>query len=286
MKNGSPKAIVVGKKYALDVWRIAGVSAENWDEICVPMAKFLVDRNIGLVITGADDIDEPDTVHLWECAQKARIPVAVFLDNLINLEERFRNRDASLVAPDRVFALDYNSMQSLAAAGIPGDRILRTENLHLARLARVAEENADAREKLRVSWGANNATQVILFASENGREMAALGRHAPYDEHAVLQCLLKDLAELRPVKQIDPTRGPVLLVIRPHPRDAAGKYDSYASVTKPTLKISNEGTGLEAILAADLVVGMESALLFEAKALGLPALSLVAQSTFNDKFYR
>ena len=284
VNNACLKPIIVAKKYALDVWRTVGVRAENWDEICVPMAEFLIDREVALVVTGADDIDEADTVLLWETAQKAGIPVVVFLDNLINLAERFRLRSGALIAPDLVFALDHNSVQSLAAAGIPENRILVTENLHHARLSRIADEGTARSQRLRVSWGADRVTQVILFASENTQEMAALGRPAPYDEHAVLQGLLKDIAEGQPVGVVDPTQGTVLVVIRPHPRDAIGKYDSYANLSNLRLKVCSVGSPQDAILAADLVAGMDSALLFEAKILGRPAVSLVPQSTFNEKF--
>jgi hypothetical protein len=277
----APKAVIIGKKYALDIWRTAGVQAENWDDVCQPMAQMLEDRNIALVITGTDDIDEPDTVRLWQTAQQAGIPVAVFLDNLINLEERFRIRGGNLIAPDLVFALDQHSAESLITAGIPKSRLRITENLHLERLARMANDNADARDKLRVTWGTDSITQVILFASENTAEMAALGRQAPYDENAILLSLIDELARGRSVGEVDPARGPVLVVIRPHPRDTAGKYVSYARIKQPRVKVSNAGTSLQAILAADLVAGMESALLFEAHAVGRPALSLVAESTFN-----
>jgi hypothetical protein len=278
----TPNAIIVGKKYALDVWRTAGIQAENGEETT---PQHLIEaRNISLVITGTDDIDEPDTAQLWQTAQMANIPVAVFLDNLVNLEPRFRTRDGKLITPDLVFALDHHSVETLTAAGIPAGNLHTTVNLHLARLSRIAKDNAGARENLRAQWQAGEASQVVLFASENTTEMASLGRSAPYDEHAILKALIEDIANSQPIGSLTITPGKALVVIRPHPRDAAGKYDTYAQAANPTIRISAAGSPLEAILAADVIVGMDSALLFEAQALDCPALSLVSTSKFNKIF--
>ena len=48
-----------------------------------------------------------------------------------------------------------------------------------------------------------------------------------------------------------------------------------------SLSSSSEGTPAQAILAADLVVGMDSTLLFEADALGQAVVSLVPSSSFS-----
>lgn len=279
-RDEMPQAVIIGKKYALDVWRAAGIQAEDGSD-AIP-DELIKKRDIALVVTGTDDIDEPDTILLWQAAQQAGIPVAVFLDNLINLDTRFRTRDGALITPDLVFALDHHSTASLAAAGIPENKLRTTENLHLRRLTRIAKHHKGARGKLRKIWQVDDATQVILFASENTTEMAAAGRPAPYDEHAVLKGLLDDLAQGKAVGEIKPDHGPVLVVIRPHPRDSAGKYDEYCRISDPAVLVSNVNTPLEAALAADLVVGMDTALLFEAHALGQPTLSLVANSKFNE----
>ncbi|MEQ8194802.1 MAG: hypothetical protein RIB59_09970 [Rhodospirillales bacterium] len=278
-KGECPEAAVLGRQFALDVWRAAGIEAEE-HAATVP-ESLLKERDIALVVTGTDDIDEPDTVDLWRTAQRAGIPVAVFLDNLVNLDVRFRTREGTLITPDLVFALDRPSSDTLAEAGIPEDRLHVTENLHLARLARLAERHKDARASLRAAWGADDDARVVLFAAENTAEMAALGRPAPWDEHLLLRAFTSDLAIGRPLGGVDPAKNEVVVVIRPHPRDPPGKYDGYRREEPPRILISSQGTPLEAILAADLVVGMDSALLFEARALGRRALSFVQNSKFN-----
>ena len=280
-----PQAVIVGKKYALDVWRAAGITAEDGS---ATTPDELITRDIALVVTGTDDIDEPYTVSLWQAAQRNGIPVAVFLDNLMNLAVRFRTRDGDLITPDLVFALDHQSSAELTSAGIPQSNVQTTENFHLARLKKIAENNQDARNNIRTVWQADDATNVILFASENAAEMSALGRTAPYDEHAILGALIEDLAQGKTVGGLNPGEGSVMIIIRPHPRDTAGKYDAYASSHAspgaPAVQVSSAGAPLEAILAADLVVGMDSALLFEARSLGKPVLSRVIDSKFNELF--
>jgi hypothetical protein len=279
--NNRPQAVIVGKKYALDVWRAAGIQAEDGAETT---PQELIEQDIALVVTGTDDIDEPDTVLLWQAAQRNGIPVAVFLDNLVNLETRFRTQDGELITPDLIFVLDQLSSAELTVAGMPPSHIQITENLHLKRLKRIANDHQDARKNIRATWHVGDGTKVILFASENTAEMAAHGRTAPYDEHAILGALMADLAQGKTVGGLQTGQDEVTVIIRPHPRDTAGKYDASVSTTVPAVQVSSAGTPLEAILAADLVVGMDSALLFEAQSLGQPALSLVANSKFNEIF--
>jgi hypothetical protein len=276
-----PQAVIVGKKYALNVWHAAGLQAEDGDKTT---PDELIKRNISLVVTGTDDIDEPDTVALWKMAQQNNIPVAVFLDNLVNLEARFRTKDGDLITPDFIYALDQQSSLELTAAGMPPTRVQITENLHLERLKRIANDYQDARKNIRATWQVGDATKVILFASENTTEMAAHGRTPPYDEYAILGALIEDLAQGKTIGDLHSGQDEVTVIIRPHPRDTAGKYDASVSTAVPAVKISSAGTPLEAILAADLVVGMDSALLFEAQTLGQPALSLVTNSKFNEIF--
>jgi len=279
--DNHPQAVIVGKQYALDVWRAAGIQAEDGAETT---PDELIKRDIALVVTGTDDIDEPDTVSLWQAAQRSGIPVAVFLDNLVNLEARFRTQDGELITPDLIFVLDQQSSAELTAAGMPPLRVQITENLHLEHLKRIANDHQDARKNIREAWQVGGATKVILFASENTAEMAAHGRTAPYDEHAILGALIGDLAQGKTVGGLQTGQDAVTVIIRPHPRDTAGKYDASVSTAVPAVQVSSAGTPLEAILAADLVAGMDSALLFEAQSLGQPALSLVANSKFNEIF--
>ncbi len=98
-----------------------------------------------------------------------------------------------------------------------------------------------------------------------------------FDEIALAEGLFRSVAGgVRPDgSRVDPKV--VSVVVRPHPRDKVGKYDAVVRSHKepPRILVSTAGDADLAIAAVDLVVGMTSSLLFEAKALKYRVHSLV-----------
>ena len=167
--------------------------------------------------------------------------------------------------------------QRLVAAGLPQERIRIVGDLHHDRVRRLAAAHrTDDIAALRAQWGVGREVKVVLFASECAREMAAAGRPSPYDEVEMLERLARHVASgnIPDIGVIDPAH--TAIVVRPHPRDRAGKYDAIAAryVQQPRLTISAAGTPDLAIAAADLVAGMNSSLLYEAMELRRPVVSL------------
>jgi hypothetical protein len=191
---------------------------------------------------------------------------------------RFTAPNGQPVYPDRIHAPNDAIRRTFIAEGGPTARIDVVGELHLDRLrgAAAAGTTADA---LRTRWGARPDDTVMLFASECGREMAAQGRPSPYDEIAHLDQLLAGLAAGVPVCGTRYDAGHVLVVIRPHPRDVPGKYAGHIRENRndegPRVIVSDGAPPISAIAAADLVIGMDSTLLREADALGVPVVSLL-----------
>jgi hypothetical protein len=173
----------------------------------------------------------------------------------------------------------------LVRAGHARDGLRVIGDLHHAKLRRdAAEWTADRIAALRRDFGAEAGDFVVLFASECVREMQAFGYVAPYDEFEVLEKLISLLSrgELPDGRHVDLDR--LVLVIRPHPRDAAGKYDALAArVRSPRTIVSAAGRPEGAVIAADLVAGMCSSLLFEAAELQRPVVSLTAHDIAAGK---
>jgi hypothetical protein len=115
--------------------------------------------------------------------------------------------------------------------------------------------------------------------------MSLLGFKTTYSEVEVLDTMLSGLArgELPDGESIDIAQ--LVVVIRPHPRDVEGKYDGVISKWGSSVRVivSADGSPDLAILAADLTVGMNSSLLYEAVALGRPALSLTGHDILASK---
>lgn len=294
--EGAKATIVTfAKAYAHVVWKAASAAPEDWgalvpDTLADPprsaaIGRLVQSREITGVVTGADDVDEPDTMRVWRAARAARVAVVVLLDHTNNLDLRFADADGELFVPDLVYALNRNSFDELRAAGLPESCLRIARNLHHARLKRSAAADREAVSRLREAWTATGGeARVVLFASENTTEMAALRKTGGWDEFGVLDSLVGDIASGRGVGPVDPSAGPVVVVVRPHPRDTAGKYDRFQRAADPRVIVSGDGTPAQAAQAADVVVGMDSALLYEARLLGTPAVSVIPESAFNRTF--
>ncbi|MEE9250892.1 MAG: hypothetical protein V3U93_07165 [Alphaproteobacteria bacterium] len=287
----APKFAIYGKDHALEPWRFGGHAARDWIE-AVPAASSTVERDAALeellrgqgvsaIITGTSDVDEDTDRDLWRAARALGLPSHVFLDHRSNLDRRFTDHDGTRAYPDAVYVPDEGYRDAIIADGISAQRVRVVGDLQLKRTRRVGQlVKADEIAALRARWSADLGCEVVLFASECTAEMAALGRPSPYSEFETLERLITDIRTHKPIggRQFSPDRS--VLVIRPHPRDSKGKYDAYAASGSPRVVVSRDGTPERAILAADIVVGMDSTLLFQAEVLDRTAVSLVPSSSF------
>ena len=174
----------------------------------------------------------------------------------------------------------------LEEAEVSKGQIRVTGELHHARLRRLAATRSpEVIRALRTEWGAGPETTAILFASECAREMAMVGRPSPYDEVAILRQLLRTIAAGRHPASgyLDPAA--TLVIIRPHPRDSKKKYDGIGVPRLGSVRIvvSNKEPADLALMAADVVVGMNCSLLYEAIALGRPTISLSGYDLSSGK---
>ncbi|MBL8700133.1 MAG: hypothetical protein JNK67_17275 [Alphaproteobacteria bacterium] len=268
---------VRGKPPGDQVWRRAGIDPQPWasapdDDAIVAMLEA---EGVRIVATGTSDIDEDTDRRLWRAARRIGADSHVFMDHPANLDRRFFEASGVPTFPDRVYVPDEAYLAPLAALGVPRAAMTVAGDLHLARLARgVAAGAAAARDSLRGAWGASAADVVVLYASECNAEMAAAGRPSAFDEFATLDRLIALVRARAPVAGVATAPATTLIVVRPHPRDRAGKYDAWRDTRAPRLVISAAGAPLEALYAADAIAGMDSTLLREAAALRRPVVSL------------
>lgn len=263
---------------ALEVWRRAGFADSVFQfEQGTPaeLLDFLSSQSITRVVTGAGDVDDDTERLLWRAARSRMIPSHAFIDHPANLKQRFRLHDHASAFPDFVHVPQEAYIPMLIEAGAPAKSISVTGPLHASRLKRLMGSDTSA-NSIRSGWGAGTGTAVILFASECASEMAAFGRKAPYNEFDVLESLTELVVTGGPVGSMGVAADRALIVVRPHPRDLPGKYDRWLSASngRPRRLVSAEGSPEQAILASDIVAGMDSSLLRDALALNKPAISL------------
>lgn len=283
------EAVIVAKDFAVAILRNAGCEPLDWsdvtscdDDIYQSCARLLDDIHPAQIITGTSNPDDETERKLWVAARERSIPSACIVDHFSNTLRRFRLRDGREVRPDQVFAVANNARQALLDAGFNPASVHLIPDPHLKALAfhrPVAEARAAT---LRSAWGAAEGDFVVLFPSEYASEMRRIGVSTLYHEVEELRSLLDDLNRGRTIDGVpNLNRDRVLVVVRPHPKDTPGKYDNAASQTPIRLVVSSDGTPLDSILASDVVIGMDSTMLFEAREIGHPAFSRVDGSTFN-----
>ncbi len=213
------------------------------------------------LVTGLDDVDDPIPRPLWRRARELGVPSAAFCDNNINLGIRLKD-GLGPIAPDLVFALGDAAREEIVKAGVSRDRVPVIANLHLDALAARPRDHAALRASMRERWGIDPAASVWLYAGVVRRELHGLREIGREDEVEALRALSAKL---------DARGDPNLwLVIRPHPRDSAGKYSGMRASRVGMLE-SNAGTSIEALLGADVVVSLSEAILDEARVLGRSA---------------
>ncbi|MGI9422334.1 MAG: hypothetical protein ACR2PA_04015 [Hyphomicrobiaceae bacterium] len=274
--------LVLARPPGLGMWHRARVDAKAMEAAprLVDLTQLLQREGAGAIVTGTSDIDDETDRLLWRAAREVGIPSHCFIDHPANLAARFTLQDGSSSWPSYLYAPDEGIAAELKALSVEAGKVTVCGWLHHCRMKQLARStDAATTENLRQQWGADATTAVVLFVSECGREMVAQGRHSAYDEVDMLDDLLARMA--RPTELAGLALSPenALVVVRPHPRDRQGKYDSYKNATAkcPRLIISQSEAPEVALLAADLVVGMDSSLLHEARALGLLTHSLLLE---------
>ncbi|MBF0283716.1 MAG: hypothetical protein HQL51_04580 [Magnetococcales bacterium] len=238
-----------------------------------PLSPEAIAQRLGnhrLLLT-ATSVNGTDHEKYFIAAARARgIPSLALLDFPSTYRARFADeRDHLTFLPDAVAVMDRHTRNEMIAAGFPRGVPRMTgqpafDHLAALRLGFTAERRRSARQRL----GAREGEILVLFVSQPLREM--FGEAWGFSQEEVLSDLLDALAQVAPERS-----GGVLLAIRPHPRENPEAFDGVgAGIPGLRVVVDRHADGLESVLAADWVGGMNSVLLMEACLLGRPVVSL------------
>jgi len=220
-----------------------------------------------VLLTGTSWAEQPPELEYIEAASRAGVPVLSVVDFWSNYAARFLGSDGRLILPDRIAVPDDVAVAEAVAEGLPAERLMATGNPHYEVLLRHGQGfDRDARMAFREQVGVPRKATLVLFASQPIR--ALYGSRLGYDEDQVVS-LVRDGVD----SVADWLGHGITLAVRSHPRQEGG-----ARLPEGTPKVSvrraDQGEPLSWILAADLVVGMSSALLLQAGLLGLRVVSV------------
>lgn len=235
---------------------------------------FLTKEDPSILLTGTSfngvDLEKKFIV----AARKLSIPSLSVLDFWSHYCVRFSNKDGKLsCAPDMIAIMDDMAKKEMIAAGFDEKRLIVTgqpafDDLDLWKSKFGPEKMANLRDELRVG----NGDLMILFASQPLSTLYGTDASNPmypgYTEKEVLLALIRSLKEVQ--KNIS---RKIVLVIRPHPREDPKSFMQIHD-NKLTVIVSTSGNSRDFVMAADLVVGMTTALLVEACYLDRTVLSL------------
>lgn len=235
-----------------------------------------------LLVVGTSENPDSPAFALRHEASRRGIPVVGAVDAYLGAEDRFRGRtgDPLAHAPDALLVPDAPTRDAYAALGFsaPAIEVVGHPRADTVRAERTRLE-AEGRSALRAkAFPDAGRKPVLLFLVETstGLRHEQFRRGPDYTLHGrgshdgrteiVLEEVLDALAVL-------PERPYVAL--RLHPKNRAEDFAPYRRELDDVLP---GGPGLEAVFAADAVVGMTTALLGEAALLGRPTLSVVPRA--------
>lgn len=274
--TAAPEIIVVAKDYAGKVWTNSHVAPENGDHIRreADVRALLAVHQPAQVITSTSHADDRTEQMVWAVAREQGVPTTVFLDSSHHLALRFTSDRGEVVRPDRVSATEATAIAPLRALGFDRSAIFISGDLHQDYIKSRAA--GQVRGTCRETWAAADGECLILFASNYMQEMQALGIAFAVTEFEGLDYLIDLITTGAISAHVQGFNGPFRLIIRPHPKDRATKYAAYLEKSRAgfPIVVSDAGTPGEAILSADLVAGVGSSLLAEARTLAVPALEL------------
>jgi len=235
------------------------------------------------VLVGTSESADTLGLSLIDAAKRAHIPTAGAVDALGNAAGRFRGLGENPLrhAPDVILVADATTANAFAELGYATDAIrICGHPQHDTVLARAAMLDREGRAAVR-SRALPHAPlegRVVVFASEvsTGVGEDVFRRDDTYTlrgsghHHLRTEIVLEEFLAAAATLPSKP-----YLVLRLHPKNTPKELAPFMAAFD---HVSAGGPGLEAVYAADAVVGMTSMLLVEGMLIGRPVLSILPRA--------
>jgi len=252
------------------------LSCRNVDDL----SKFLTDNKPDAVVCGTTRYLSAERV-LTNAARKMGTRVLVVLDEWFNYRLRFENEDGTLnYLPDLICCQDDRAKQEAVSEGIPEGNIYVTGSPYLSTLAKEAQSYLAHPTKVPKAFKEKSDAFRILFLSETheadyGSEpgkIGCLGPYLGYTEFTVRQNIYEVLESVgQPVEVVEKLHPAHDILPEPFPLKK--------NVTWYTVK---EAPLWPLMWHSQLVIGMRSISLLEARLLGCQVISYQPNLIGND----
>jgi len=270
-------------------------TAQIWDNLGIAYNKlsgeipdqeilaFLQRRDVKLLFTGTSVNPVDLEKRFIAAASRIGLPSLALLDFWLNYRLRFSNAAGELAfMPNKIAVMDALARDEMIREGFDPARIVITGQPTFDDLADWRQRfSPQLREEIRAAIGIQPDELFVLFPSQPQSSLYGddkiNGDHIGFDEWDVLKALIKALENLQ--HQND---AKIHLVVRPHPRETMELFQGFHS-NQIIITVTTEGGARNQVMAADLVVGMNTELLVEACYLGCITLSLQPNLRHIDK---
>ncbi|MEQ8504112.1 MAG: GNAT family N-acetyltransferase [Rhodospirillales bacterium] len=233
------------------------------------------------VIGTAEDPDTP-AFALAEAARNAAIPTVCLIDGPANADKRLKGRGADPLThlTDWLFVPDDPTRDAFVALDVATDRIRLVGNPALDRVRAEGEklsarDSAGLRREVFPDLPADSP--LVLFLTELSDGLDPTQFHCSPDYTLTGRGHHDGRTEIVLEEVLDAAaQSGAQVALRLHPKTSPHLYSTY---TDEIAAVSSGGSAYPALCAADLVVGLSTALLTEAAVMGLPVLSVLPRKT-------
>jgi hypothetical protein len=232
--------------------------------------KSLEEFSPNLVITGTS-LEVKDDSCFWEWAQEKEIPSIAFVDSWVSYWERFSTseNDKFNRLPTEIAVVDELMKKRMVESGCSIDLLHITGNPSFDKLQNQLLHKDTS--NIKSEW------KEILYVSDPKRDIWVDDAKEifGYDEYEVMAFLL-DL-----LKKEAKEENKIKLFIKLHPRESSGKYQTLIQNCQSSFFQIEEDFAIpnSSIFFFDIVIGMNSILLYESALLGMRIVSLQPNRT-------
>ena len=275
LAEGRVRVRALAYKEARSIWGSRSLQFEELPEDFgeADAAQLLTESRAAALVVGTSGNSVDLEKRCTTAARRLGTPSLGLLDFWSNYRERFEDDNGVLAyVPDFIAVMDESARDEMVALGFDAARLIVTGQPAFDDLPQIRAGFSSAqRERVRRALGAGSGARLVAFASQ---PMAAIfGSSATnpgymgYTEQEVLAALIRAL------HKVAQQGAPVVLAVLPHPREDPRSFHGLSSAQVEVV-VSQDRSAHEVLMAADLVVGMNSILLMEGCYLGCPTLSL------------
>lgn len=213
---------------------------------------------------------------VWAWARQAAVPSIGYVESWVNYWQRFSSsgevKHRFDCTPDIIAAVDETAARSIAQAGFAASRIVVVGNPAFDELTLLDTESVAATRRALLG---PERTRLVVFVSQPlsticDASFSSGGERLGFSEQDAWTWLVHGITAAGGL------RNQVHVAVRPHPRESSTDVERWVL---PALQkgLSVQVSSMDRlcmVAAADVVVGMNSILLYEALLLGTPVISL------------